>query len=120
MRSFTLYALLFAATFLTAGCGIEANRKRLSLVKPGMSEERVREIMGEPARIETHRGYSGERYTVLRYHTRWDTLNAEQDFAPVVVRGGKVIGIGNKYWNDKKLMKVARGAELSTSPPPGW
>ena len=120
MKARIFILMLLVLVIVTTGCGIEANRKRLSLVKPGMSEHRVLEIMGEPARIETHRGYSGERYTVLRYHTRWDTLNEEQDFAPVVVRGGKVIGVGNTYWDDKKLMKVDRGAELTTSPPAGW
>ena len=120
MKNRTIVLVLIMTAVLATGCGIEANRKKLSLVTPGMSEERVLEIMGKPSRIETHRGYTGEKYTVLRYHTRWDTLNEEQDFAPVVVRGGKVIGIGNKYWNDKKLMKVDRGAELTTSPPPGW
>lgn len=120
MQNWMLSGLLLMLLVITAGCGIEANRKMLARVRPGMSEDRVVEIMGEPARIETHHGYTGETYTVLRYHTNWDTLDPEQDFAPVVVQNGRVIGIGNKYWNDKKLMKVDRGAELSTSPPAGW
>jgi hypothetical protein len=98
------------------------NRQNLAKIAPGMTRMEVESVMGHeraggglpevvfgrvqylraknPMREETMRGADGADYLVLFYYTdvkQLDDKITDDELTPVVLRGGKVVGVGHQF-----------------------
>jgi hypothetical protein len=99
-----------------------ANKQNLAKVSPGMTRMELESVMGHehaggglpevvfgrvqylraknPMREETVRGADGADYLVLFYYTdvkQLDDRIADDELTPVVLRDGKVVGVGYPF-----------------------
>ena len=104
MKKVMFFCLCIALS--AAGCGYFSqfdNRENARGLRVGMTEERVREIMGEPLDV------SFARPDVWFYYieTAWlDGQTTIDECMPVVFKNGKLAGWGNEYYNREKLLNL--------------
>jgi outer membrane protein assembly factor BamE (lipoprotein component of BamABCDE complex) len=103
-----LMFVMFLGVFIT-GCGymkgIEAasNREKLDKLELGMNQETVREVMGEPYKIE-----ACELYEAWFYITEWqgaarplyDSYTTNDEMTPLVFENGILKGWGSKFLDE--------------------
>ncbi len=99
----TLFAIAVAAV---AGCGYFSqfsNVEHARDLRVGMSKAQVLELMGEP--IADLEGATPDIWFYYVY-TRWhDGYTTEDECMPVVFAQGKVIGFGNMFYNQYRLVE---------------
>lgn len=104
--------LLLGVVLLIIGCGVaydqirKENRENLVKIEKGMTTSQVQQVMGEksfgnisnPYKREIIRDRQGEEYEILYYYTEHiGSKNWEEGMTPIILKDGKVVGIGWRY-----------------------
>ena len=97
--------LIAALGIILSGCGINSqygNFENSAQLRVGMTKEQVIQIMGEPLDVT----FAQPDVWYYYINTRWnDGQTTIDECMPVVFKNSKLVGWGNSYYNQEKLLK---------------
>ena len=133
MRYLFAILIVLAVSYGCAGSAFrthwqaDANNTSMAKLKPGMTEDEVRQIMGPPDRTEAYT-IQKEPWLFLLYITEGrNTFNrqwGDSNYTPVGIRNGKLYGWGRNFYQEKMKdrdqvdLNLTHQAPLVTKPRP--